>query len=555
MVSPDFVALAPSSPDGLDQNQVNDMTCLVNRYRYDNKLPQIALDARLIQYAQSRAEYLSKEQFTIKDNKADGDAEPVNFDSKYWTNVKENLLSSKQNPTFAYWDIQSNDAALENLADKDVMYFGVGYYNGYYVQTFGYPKDKSLDSSLVPWCTSNETFFNWVFPQGVSKKDTDQGKIKDTAFPYESYADATVFYDNENSEFDNGLVNSSTFYFTPDEGSVPYLKDLSIIATVADTKSKKPYSAIADAGEQGITKEELNLIVCLINARRYKSCLPPLALNSQLIAAAQAHSYDMNRARNLSYFSSAGDITMRLRRRGFMLSSAGENAVHGMHDAYGMYVNFAESQLHLDNILNPHFTFVGSGRSGQFWSVHFGTYKDKNAMPNQATLPLCPGNETDIKIAFPVGLPNEPKLETSACGDTEASPVIPPPYIYNTNLDDPSDSSDPHEQEPTDDDSDSGESEGDSGLDDYSTEITDGDMPTDPPEDSDGGSVIVSGYVNYVVVTETVICTIYVDGNALIGDDYDKSDSSQDSEETDYSALSLEDGNLNVILTPNFAEL
>ncbi|KAJ2807866.1 hypothetical protein H4R20_001103 [Coemansia guatemalensis] len=523
--------------------------CLVTRYRYDNKLPQLALDARLIQYAQTRAEYLSQEKFTIKDNAVDGDAEPIHFESKYWTDVKENMLSSEQNPTFAYWDIQDNEAAAKNLADKDVAYFGVGYYEGYYVQTFGYPKDKSLDSSLVPWCTSNETFYNWVFPQGTAKEDADQGKIQGTAFPYESYADSSVFYDDSNPDFDNGLVKSPIFYFTPDEGSVPYLQNLSITTTVADGKDDNPFSAIADAGVQGLTKEELNLVVCLVNAQRYQSCLPPLALNSQLIAAAQAHSYEMNRVHNMSHYSSAGDISMRLKRRGFSFSSAGENVAYGVHDAYSMYVMFAESQMHLDNILNPDFTFVGSGRSGQYWTMSFGTYSDKDARPDQATLPLCPGNDTDIMIAFPSGLPEEPKLETSACGNTEATSVAPPPYIQSASQEDPSESNSES------DSSSESDVESDSGLDNFSTEISDNDVPTDPPEETDDGSVIVSGYVNYVVVTETVICTVYVDGDALIADAYDGSDSSEDCEDTDYSATSLDDGELNVILTPNYVEI
>ncbi|PIA13593.1 hypothetical protein COEREDRAFT_17476 [Coemansia reversa NRRL 1564] len=384
------------------------------------------------------------------------------------------------------------------------------------------------------------------------KKDVDQGDIKGTTFPYESYAKASVFYDNSKPDFDNGLVTSPSFYFTPAKGSVPYLQNLSVTTTVTDSKSDKPYSAIADAGVQGLTKEELNLVVCLINAQRYKSCLPPLALNSQLIAAAQAHSYEMNRVHNMSHYSSAGDISMRLKRRGFSFSKAGENVAYGIHDAYSMYVKFAESQLHLDNILDPEFALVGSGRSGQYWTINFGTYMDKDAMPNQATLPLCPGNATDIKIAFPSGLPKEPKLEKAACGNTEATSVTPPPYIQTSGQENPPDSTTSPVE--TDGNNNEGDCENDGGTDNYSTEIPDNDKPTNPQENTNG-DVVVSGYVNYVVVTETVVCTVYVDGDALNNQVYGESKNDQDSEDNGYSAHSLDDGKLNIIVTPNYVEI
>ncbi|KAI8320039.1 hypothetical protein GQ54DRAFT_250891, partial [Martensiomyces pterosporus] len=114
-------------------------------------------------------------------------------------------------------------------------------------------------------------------------------------------------------------------------------------------------------------------MACLINARRYASCLPPLALHPKLIASAQAQSYMMNRALNMSHFSSGGPEAQRVKRRGFVFSTLGENVGSNLHNVVDAHGAFSESQGHLNNILGVGYAFFGVGRSGQYWTVDFST--------------------------------------------------------------------------------------------------------------------------------------------------------------------------------------
>ncbi|KAJ2443362.1 hypothetical protein IWW46_002567, partial [Coemansia sp. RSA 2440] len=288
LVSPDNVALAGISPDGLDANDINNVMCLINRMRYDNKLPALALEAQLVRHAQARAELLSKDKIQVDNNAIVGDIDSLSFNSSVWADVKENIVISTQNPTFAYWQVQQNEAALAQLTSASFVNFGIGYYNGYYVQALGVPIQAPEVVLPISWCPSNETFWKWVFPNDTPDERIDSGsELVGKAFPYEQFADANAYYNPQYPVDKNGLTTDPSYYFTPPEGSVPFLQDLSIIDSVAAGDSEKPYAAIADAGERGMTAAELNLMVCLINARRYSSCLPPVALHSQLIAAAQ----------------------------------------------------------------------------------------------------------------------------------------------------------------------------------------------------------------------------------------------------------------------------
>ncbi|KAJ2850561.1 hypothetical protein IWW36_001811 [Coemansia brasiliensis] len=589
LVSPENVALAPSSPDGLDSNAINDIMCLVNRFRYDNNLTTLALDASLVRFAQARAELLSNDKIAVENNSIVGTTDPLVFNSSVWSDVKENILISQQNPTFAYWEMLKSDAVKANLAQQSLVYFGVGYYNGYYVQALGVPLQAPADAELFPWCPSNETFWHWVFPNDAPEEHVDDGsQLVDQAFPYEQFADAQQYYNPNYPAAENGLVPEPKYYFTPPEGSVPYLKDLAIENNVAAANSSTPFAATSISGEKGMTIEELNLMVCLINARRYGSCLPPVALHPQLIAAAQAHSYEMNRAHNMSHHGSAGSLGNRVRRRGFSFSAVGENVGYNMHTAYQAHVGFSESPRHLHNMLNPAYTFVGAGRSGQYWTVTFGSYLDQSITPPLDSLPLCPGSSLDISIAFPSGLPDAPKLDTTACGGTEATSISTPPEIetlldefdqQNGNAEEPT--SAPSDQEETDqdvadqeetdqeetdqnDEDQENENQDDEGSDNENDNDNQNSENGKPSESSHGGgtksTTISNGestpspsdseppvYLNIAVVTEVIVVTVYVDGDALAA-----SNDASLSEEPEYSASSLDGSGLDIIIGPEF---
>ncbi|KAJ2160344.1 hypothetical protein GGF46_002337 [Coemansia sp. RSA 552] len=359
-VSPDYVALAPSAPEGLDADTINNMACLVNRFRYDSGAPPVALDASLVRHAQARAELLAKKKTPVQGNHAGDGFQALSFNQDIWVDVQENMVYSANSPTMAYWDLQKNKAAAATLVNQKFLYFGTGYSNGYYVQAFGAPVNGTAitDTELFSHCPANETFYSWVFPNKVADPPVDTGThLVGHEFPYKFFEQtAKRKWAPYNPGDYTGMVDEPKFYFSSPNGTVPYLQSLAILDTVASEESSTPFSAIAQAGEMGATPSEINQMVCLINARRYESCLPPLALHNKLVSAAQAHSYDMNRAQNLSHYSAAGNLGTRVKRRGFAFSTLAENIARGQPDPYTAHVGFCESAGHLGNILRPQFS-------------------------------------------------------------------------------------------------------------------------------------------------------------------------------------------------------
>ncbi|KAJ1832301.1 hypothetical protein LPJ63_003641 [Coemansia sp. RSA 2711] len=602
LVSPEHVALAPSAAGGLDASAINDITCLVNRFRYDNGLAPLALDAQLVRHAQARAELLARDKAVVSANVIAGDTDPLAYNASVWSDVRENILRSELGPTQAYWDMQQSGEMAGNLNRSELVSFGAGFFGGYYVQALGTPVQMPDDDmrALAPWCPSNETFWSWVFPAGAPAERADSGQqLIGHDFPYAQFADAPQYYNPDYPAAEAGLAAAPSFYFTPAEGSVPYLRDLAVADTVAGADSPAPFAATAASGELGMTAAQLNLLVCLVNARRYDACLAPVALHPQLIATAQAHSYEMNRARNMSHHGSAGDLGARAKLRGFEYSAIGENVGYGTHDPFQTFIGFAESQMHLDNMLNPAYAFVGAGRSGQYWTMTLGAYMNQSNTPARSSLPLCPGSDVDVQIAFPAGLPAEPRLETKACGATEATSVAVPPEVQSlvdaldasqsaddassSQTSDVSESSDYGGDESESNESESSDSGGDEPEGDESGDESEGDDESEHSEsdhntDSDhtresnpnSSSTITvvqststsapepapsSNRVTVIIETQIVIVTVFVDGDALAARSRctlapTSSSSEPDSFDSDYSPTTLDTSDFDIIIHP-----
>ena len=122
----------------------------------------------------------------------------------------------------------------------------------------------------------------------------------------------------------------------------------------------------------------------LINAARASSGLPPLTANSQLAAAAQAHSVDMACTGSLSHTGSDNSTPdSRIAAAGYKASITREN-IYAQPPQYGGNPQAAMSwwmsdPIHRDAILNPQVTQVGVGYAayspsplGGYFTVDFG---------------------------------------------------------------------------------------------------------------------------------------------------------------------------------------
>ncbi|HST82146.1 MAG TPA: CAP domain-containing protein [Kineosporiaceae bacterium] len=134
--------------------------------------------------------------------------------------------------------------------------------------------------------------------------------------------------------------------------------------------SKTPATASGFAAE----------VLRLANVQRAKAGCEPLALNSKLNKAAQAHSTDMATANFFSHDSQDGRTPFdRIKAAGYSFGAAAENIAAGSTTAAGAMDQWMNSAGHKANILNCTYVDLGVGYApgenaeyAGYWTQDFG---------------------------------------------------------------------------------------------------------------------------------------------------------------------------------------
>lgn len=119
-------------------------------------------------------------------------------------------------------------------------------------------------------------------------------------------------------------------------------------------------------------------VVDRTNRERARAGLPPLAVDSLLVTAAQAHSADMVARDFYSHTAPDGSRPWdRATAAGSACRTIGENIACGQRSAAEVVEGWMNSPGHRANILEPGFThigvgFAGGGRAGTYWTQLFG---------------------------------------------------------------------------------------------------------------------------------------------------------------------------------------
>ncbi|WP_432187874.1 CAP domain-containing protein [Streptomyces sp. Tue6028] len=132
----------------------------------------------------------------------------------------------------------------------------------------------------------------------------------------------------------------------------------------------------APAGPNVVLQANANEILALENAEREKAGCSALSMNSQLTAAAQAHSEDMAKNNFFSHTGSDGSsISQRVEKAGFSPSIPTEENIHqGGSTSQAVFDSWMGSAPHKAAILNCKWKQTGlAGASGNLWTQLFGT--------------------------------------------------------------------------------------------------------------------------------------------------------------------------------------
>jgi len=99
----------------------------------------------------------------------------------------------------------------------------------------------------------------------------------------------------------------------------------------------------------------------------------PLSLDGRLTQAAQLHSEDMQTHDYFSHTGSDGStLVQRVEAQGYSYSWLGEDIAYGFTTPSSVMAAWLQSPGHCANIMNPHFTNLGTGVAGTYWTLDFG---------------------------------------------------------------------------------------------------------------------------------------------------------------------------------------
>ncbi|AJC60641.1 CAP domain-containing protein [Streptomyces sp. 769] len=142
--------------------------------------------------------------------------------------------------------------------------------------------------------------------------------------------------------------------------------------TASAAPAAAPKAAASTAPTSGATARVLELV----NKERGKAGCSPLALNTKLTKAAQAHSKDMADHHTMSHTGSDGsDPGARLAKAGYHWNSYGENVAYGYATPESVMAGWMSSPGHKRNILDCSFKEIGVGlaQPDNYWTQDFGT--------------------------------------------------------------------------------------------------------------------------------------------------------------------------------------
>ncbi|KAL3665536.1 hypothetical protein V7S43_009571 [Phytophthora oleae] len=127
------------------------------------------------------------------------------------------------------------------------------------------------------------------------------------------------------------------------------------------------------------TSQYASSMLASVNAQRASQGLPPLCLNTKLMAASKGHSVDMASKNYMSHTGSDGStMAMRVTATGYKWTRVGENVAAGQVNVAAVMKSWMNSPGHRANILGD-YTMLGTAYAyssgstyGHYWTQNFG---------------------------------------------------------------------------------------------------------------------------------------------------------------------------------------
>ncbi|PSC72543.1 allergen V5 Tpx-1 family [Micractinium conductrix] len=146
--------------------------------------------------------------------------------------------------------------------------------------------------------------------------------------------------------------------------------------TTGGTTACPPPPPPSPRPDVGIASSWQVSLLSLVNSARAKAGAPPLCLNAALTKAAQDHSQDQAKRRDMSHTGGDGsDVGQRALRVGYSWRAVGENVAWGYSTVQAVFDSWMGSPGHRANILSTAYKHTGLGQAtsdGIYWTQVFG---------------------------------------------------------------------------------------------------------------------------------------------------------------------------------------
>ncbi|KAJ2171968.1 hypothetical protein EV180_001747 [Coemansia sp. RSA 518] len=178
----------------------------------------------------------------------------------------------------------------------------------------------------------------------------------------------------ESTSDDSSFADESTLDEV--ESSAPSVtEELSTAESDITESVSEPEPSTTDSGSGSgsgsITGGWITEMVCAINKVRASHGASPLGISDELNSIAQKHSDYQNSINQMTHDDPAGGVGARLTALGVSWMSAAENVAAGMTTPAQAQQALEESPGHLANMVDSSMTFVGVGRSSNYYTQNF----------------------------------------------------------------------------------------------------------------------------------------------------------------------------------------
>ncbi|KAJ1741826.1 hypothetical protein LPJ78_003408 [Coemansia sp. RSA 989] len=220
------------------------------------------------------------------------------------------------------------------------------------ITIYGKHDKLNFDSSFLSYLSEHFHLPNWSHHASSSISSEPTAPLESSS-PTNSALSSEASSDPQESASESESISEET-----DE-------ETSIEDPASETETETP------SGSGSASSDWIVQMVCAVNKVRAAHGASPLGISDELNQIAQKHSEYQDSIKQMTHDDPAGGVGARLTAMGVQWMSAAENVAAGMSTPEEAQKAWEASPGHLANMVDTSMTFVGVGRSSNYYTQEF----------------------------------------------------------------------------------------------------------------------------------------------------------------------------------------